>query len=207
MKEIWVLPLGGKDPLEKEMATHFSILVWKIPWMRGAWQVIVRGVAKSRKWLSMPATVSLGSDDYLFLAPWRDRLSCLYTSSKKKKSFLLVFSPKIALNPTFPHHFMHVTEVNSPSLNEEVLEIQMCTLLSKKSSLHTFSKYSFDSWCKKLSPHFWTFLLMSPSSMCYQPQTPPPPRCLTLVAKVDVYTWSEGASNFASFCTEAAGTY
>ena len=24
--------LGGEDPLEKEMATHFSILTWKIPW-------------------------------------------------------------------------------------------------------------------------------------------------------------------------------
>ena len=23
---------GGKEPLEKEMATHFSILVWRIPW-------------------------------------------------------------------------------------------------------------------------------------------------------------------------------
>jgi len=25
---------GGKDPLEKEMATHFSILAWEIPWER-----------------------------------------------------------------------------------------------------------------------------------------------------------------------------
>ena len=24
--------LGGEDPLEKEMATHFSILAWGIPW-------------------------------------------------------------------------------------------------------------------------------------------------------------------------------
>ena len=32
MQEIWVRPLGQKDPLEKEMATHSSILAWKIPW-------------------------------------------------------------------------------------------------------------------------------------------------------------------------------
>ena len=25
-------PLGGKDPLEKDMTTHSSILAWKIPW-------------------------------------------------------------------------------------------------------------------------------------------------------------------------------
>ena len=30
--EMWVSSLGGEDPLEKEMATHSSILVWEIPW-------------------------------------------------------------------------------------------------------------------------------------------------------------------------------
>jgi len=33
MREIWVRPLGWEDPLEKEMATHSSILAWRIPWM------------------------------------------------------------------------------------------------------------------------------------------------------------------------------
>ena len=28
----WVQSLGGEDPLEKEMATHSSILAWRIPW-------------------------------------------------------------------------------------------------------------------------------------------------------------------------------
>ena len=32
-QEIQVRPVGQKDPLEKEMATHSSILAWKIPWM------------------------------------------------------------------------------------------------------------------------------------------------------------------------------
>ena len=32
MQEIWVWSLGGEDPLEKEMATHSSILAWKTPW-------------------------------------------------------------------------------------------------------------------------------------------------------------------------------
>ena len=30
--ETWVQSLGGEDPLEKEMATHSSILAWRIPW-------------------------------------------------------------------------------------------------------------------------------------------------------------------------------
>ena len=29
---MWVRSLGQEDPLEKEMATHSSILAWKIPW-------------------------------------------------------------------------------------------------------------------------------------------------------------------------------
>ena len=29
---MWVQSLGGEDPLEKEMATHSSILAWEIPW-------------------------------------------------------------------------------------------------------------------------------------------------------------------------------
>ena len=32
MRETWVRSLGREDPLEKEMATHSSTLVWKIPW-------------------------------------------------------------------------------------------------------------------------------------------------------------------------------
>ena len=33
MQEMQVQSLGWEDPLEKEMATHSSILAWEIPWM------------------------------------------------------------------------------------------------------------------------------------------------------------------------------
>ena len=32
MQETQIQSLGREDPLEKEMATHFSILAWRIPW-------------------------------------------------------------------------------------------------------------------------------------------------------------------------------
>ena len=32
IQESWVRFLGQEDPLEKEMATHSSILAWRIPW-------------------------------------------------------------------------------------------------------------------------------------------------------------------------------
>ena len=45
--ETWVQSLGWEDPLEEGMATHSSILAWRIP-MDRAWQAAVHGVAKSR---------------------------------------------------------------------------------------------------------------------------------------------------------------
>ena len=33
MQETWVPSLGWEDPLEEEMATHSSILAWRIPWI------------------------------------------------------------------------------------------------------------------------------------------------------------------------------
>ena len=42
---MWVLSRGWEDPLEKEMATHSSILAWEIPWT-GIWWSTVHRVEK-----------------------------------------------------------------------------------------------------------------------------------------------------------------
>ena len=52
MWKTWVRSLGWEDPLEEVMAIHFSILAWRIPMDRGAWQATVHGVAKSQTRLS-----------------------------------------------------------------------------------------------------------------------------------------------------------
>ena len=46
MQETWVRSLGWEDPLEEGMATHTSILAWRTPMDRGAWQVTIHGVTK-----------------------------------------------------------------------------------------------------------------------------------------------------------------
>ena len=48
MWETWVRSVGSEDPLEKAKATHSSILAWRIPMDREAWQATVRGITKSR---------------------------------------------------------------------------------------------------------------------------------------------------------------
>ena len=46
--ETWVRSLGWEDPLEKEMATHSSILPWRIPWTEEPGGATVHAIAKSQ---------------------------------------------------------------------------------------------------------------------------------------------------------------
>ena len=46
MRETWVPSLGWEDPLKEDIATHSSILAWRIPMDRGAWRATVLGVTK-----------------------------------------------------------------------------------------------------------------------------------------------------------------
>ena len=46
MQDTWVQSGGWEDPLEKEVATHSSILAWRIPVDRGAWWAAVHRVAE-----------------------------------------------------------------------------------------------------------------------------------------------------------------
>ena len=48
MQETWVPSLGWEDSLEEGMATHSSILAWRIPMEGGAWQATVHKIAKSQ---------------------------------------------------------------------------------------------------------------------------------------------------------------
>ena len=52
MQETLVRFLGQEDPLEEGVATHSSILAWRIAMDRGAWQATVHGVAKGLTRLS-----------------------------------------------------------------------------------------------------------------------------------------------------------
>ena len=47
MQETWVQSLGQEDPLAKGVATHSSILAWRIPTDRRAWRAAVHGVTES----------------------------------------------------------------------------------------------------------------------------------------------------------------
>ena len=48
MKETWIQSLGWEDTPEKDMATHSSVLNWRITMDRGGWLSTVHKVANSR---------------------------------------------------------------------------------------------------------------------------------------------------------------
>ena len=48
--------LGQEDPLEEGMATHSSVLAWRIPTDTGAWTATVHGVEKGQTWLKQLST-------------------------------------------------------------------------------------------------------------------------------------------------------
>ena len=53
MQEVRVWSLGREDPLEEEMATHFHILAWKIPWTEepgGLWSMRSQRVGHDSDW-------------------------------------------------------------------------------------------------------------------------------------------------------------
>ena len=52
MQEMRVQSLGREDALEKEMATHPSVLAWEIPWTEEPSRLQSMGLQKSQIWLS-----------------------------------------------------------------------------------------------------------------------------------------------------------
>jgi len=58
MQEIVVSISGSGKSLEKGMATHSSILAWRIPVYRGVWQATVHGVIKSQTQLNDLTTIT-----------------------------------------------------------------------------------------------------------------------------------------------------
>ena len=61
MQENWVQFLGFKDPLEEGVATHSSILGWRIPMDRGAWQATIHGGLKRVGYDWVPAAAAAKS--------------------------------------------------------------------------------------------------------------------------------------------------
>ena len=81
MWETWVRSLGWEDPLEEGMATHSSILAWRISMDRGAWWATVHGVAE----LDSTEQLSTALHNQIFL----DRNSNLELQEARKEQMFI----------------------------------------------------------------------------------------------------------------------
>ena len=67
MQETSVRSLGWEDPLKEGMATHSSILAWRIPRDKGACRATVHGVAKS--WTQLPTKHNTAHGEHKVIWP------------------------------------------------------------------------------------------------------------------------------------------
>ena len=82
MQKTWVWSLGWDDLLEKEMATHFSILAWRVPWTKEPGGLQSMGVQRiGHDWVTNSTQsaktrpgADCGSDHELFIAKFRVKL-------------------------------------------------------------------------------------------------------------------------------------
>ena len=83
MRETWVQSLGWEDLLEKEMATHCSILAWKIPWMEepGRLQSMGSQRVKHHWATSLISSSNEYSGQISFKMDWLDLLAVQGTES------------------------------------------------------------------------------------------------------------------------------
>ena len=88
-----VRSLGQEDPLEESMATHSSILAWRIPRYRGAWWATVHRIAESdtteTTYLTHTRSCFLTSDRLISLHSLKIQFSEIKTKTKKPNMLVL----------------------------------------------------------------------------------------------------------------------
>ena len=101
MQEIQVQSLGREDPLEEEMAAHSSILPWRIPIDRGAWQATVHGVTKGQTRLKRLSTCT-------------PQILKAHTHSLFITFFSLILCPENSTNLISPKFWLSLFSSSSP---------------------------------------------------------------------------------------------
>ena len=110
MQKTQVLSLGWEDPLEKDMATHSSILAWRIPWTEEPDGLQSTGLQKSRTLSSIQSLSRVRLFVTPWIAAWQASLSITNSRSSPRltsiKSVMpsshLILCPSLLLLPPIP---------------------------------------------------------------------------------------------------------
>ena len=85
--ETWVRPQSWEDHLEEGMATHFSILTWRSPMDREAWQATVHEVTKSQTGLSHKARHRWFKCWWILSWAFSSELRLCFVTGRKRRTF------------------------------------------------------------------------------------------------------------------------
>ena len=116
MRETWVRSLGWEDPLEKEMATHSSILAWKIPRMEEPGKLQSVGLERvGHDWATSP---------YLTLPPEMVVIN-IYDIARGKKNLAMWFRKRIPQFTKLLHSSFDKYQKPLRVINLESLELNL----------------------------------------------------------------------------------
>ena len=84
MQEIWVQSLGGEDPLQKGMATHSSILAWRIPWTEEPGEPQSMG---SQSWTQLSDWKAQQHEQLIQINTWENKQPNQRVGKRPKQTF------------------------------------------------------------------------------------------------------------------------
>ena len=136
-QETWVQSLGQEDSLEKEMATHSSILAWKIPWLEESASL------QSNGW-------------YRVRYRWVTKHSTYWTLSSVIPSCPTLCNPMDRSKPDLPvlHHLLELAKTHAHWVSDVILCFPLLLLPSIFPSIRVFSNESVI--CIRW-PKYWSF--------------------------------------------------
>ena len=117
-QETWVQFLGWEDPLEEGMATHSSILAWRIPWTEEPGGPQSRGCKESDM---TEATKHSTAHDCICVKSCLDHSSFLFTLSRAPLSHLCALANSVFLwpvlsMPLLTHHCLNIVQCLKPNI-------------------------------------------------------------------------------------------
>ena len=141
MLETWVRPLGREEPLEEDMATHSSILAWRIPMDGGA-----RGHRVRRDWATKHGTITYYHQGNPWTKEYWHMKGLPYTSHNFFEMVVPAYISFTRLQQGLSHHLMKNTMFRCCS-----------RLKGKKRAVWLGNKY----WDLQLWASEWSCLVVS----------------------------------------------
>ena len=155
VQETWVWSLGREDPLEEEMATHCSVLAWRIPRTKQPGKLWSMGLQRVRQdWTTnlslLPWNPSMCMRSPIFVKPWTPTLTPKLNWCVDRGQFLSLWCMAGVSATTWkgkgPQDVRFCSLCFSPEILSEVVAIQVLSALLHQAGHLTFHQHHSVTW-------------------------------------------------------------